>query len=226
MTIKPNDTHNPGSAPVPGAGESVSLSRTSSDNQNATVRYYKRRLPHFEKPWAIYAITITTRDRRHLSHAARTIILNALRYFHGKRYELFAASVMPDHIHALLQPLPKATGPDETPFWTLPELMHSLKSFTAHEINKSEGTTGQVWENETFDRYVRSDWDLDEKFHYILHNPWDASVAQQNEEYPWIWTQDDEHRLASSSQRDAATNARDGRAPQTREARALPEPQN
>ena len=33
-----------------------------------------------------------------------------------------------------------------------------------------------------------------EKFHYILRNPWDAGVAKQNEDYPWVWTPDDEVR--------------------------------
>jgi REP element-mobilizing transposase RayT len=218
MTVKPSEMQNPGSAPVSGAGESVSLSRTSA-------YFYKRRLPHFEKPWAIYAITITTRGRRHLSSGARKIVLDAFLFFHTKRYDLFAISVMPDHVHALFQPLPRDDH-DEKTFWAIAELMHSLKSFTAHSINKSERTIGQVWENETFDRYVRSDRDLEEKFHYILRNPWDAGIVKPNEPYEWIWTPDDEHRLESSSRRDAATSVRDARAPQSesvsREARALP----
>ena len=66
--------------------------------------------------------------------------------------------------------------------------MRSMKSFTAREINRAEEKAGAVWEKETFDRYIRSDRDLAEKFHYILRNPWDAGVAKQNEDYPWIWT--------------------------------------
>ena len=52
-------------------------------------------------------------------------------------------------------------------FWPLNELLHSIKSFSAHQINKIEGKSGPVWEKERFDRYVRSDRDLQEKFHYI-----------------------------------------------------------
>src|SRR5207237_457363 len=64
-----------GSAPVPGAGESVALSRTSiNDSVEPNIRYAKRRLPHFDKPWAIYAITIGTRRRRTLSPTSRTIV--------------------------------------------------------------------------------------------------------------------------------------------------------
>jgi len=59
--------------------------------------------------------------------------------------------------------------------------------------------------------------DLKEKFHYILRNPWDAGVVKQNEEYPWIWTQDDDDdaRRKSSFRRDAETSTRDACATQT-----------
>ena len=216
-----------GSAPVSGAGGSVPLSRTSEGSATGKARYSKRRLPHFEHPWMIYAATFSTKRRTHLSEAARTIVLNALRHFHNKRYELFAACVMPDHVHALMQPWPKNENvPDgDQVFWSLSEILGSIKSFTAHEINKLENRTGQLWDKESFDRFIRSDRDLEEKFHYILRNPWDSNVTQQSEDYSWIWTQEDEfhseeEQKRSSSRRDAATSTRDARAPQT--ARALP----
>jgi len=218
-------TEFPGSATVSGAGESVSLSRTSQQKPGSGVEYYRRRLPHFENPWTIYAITFSTRERRKLTPFVRTIVFDALRHFHGRRYELFATAVMPDHVHILLQPLPKDSSAGEPTFWRISELTHSLKSFTAHEINRVEGTRGQVWENEVFDRYIRSDQDLEEKFQYILRNPWDSGIVSPTEDYPWIWTQEDEasvERKQSSSRRDAATSARDLRAPQSNEARALP----
>src|SRR5437762_625116 len=39
--------------------------------------YSKRRLPHFERPWAKYAVTFSTLNRRELSPMARSIVLNA-----------------------------------------------------------------------------------------------------------------------------------------------------
>jgi hypothetical protein len=82
--------------------------------------------------------------------------------------------------------------------------MHSIKSFSAHKTNELEKKSGALWEKERFDRYIRSDRDLKEKFHYILRNPWDSGVARQNNDYPWVWTQDDEGRKESSFRRDAA----------------------
>jgi REP element-mobilizing transposase RayT len=201
------NAQNPGSAPVSGAGAVVSTARTfheqhrqekTSSSRDATthtrdayapqskgVRYSKRYLPHFDRPWATYALTITTRQRTKLSPATRSIVLNALRHFHEKRYHLYAACVMPDHVHLLLQPSPKRFDAQNDPiFWSIAELMQSIKSFTAHEINKAQQTTGPVWEKESFDRLIRSESDLHEKFHYILRNPWNSGVAGQNEDYP------------------------------------------
>ena len=230
---------NPGSAPVSGAGAVVSTARTflgaqcddqSSSSRDATTNtrdayapqsegalYGKRHLPHFDRPWGIYGITISTRRRQKLTSAARTIVLNAIRHFHNKRYELYAACVMPDHAHILLQPWPKEFDRSDNPvFWSVAELMQSIKSFTAHEINKLQKTSGFVWEKESFDRYIRSDRDLAEKFHYILRNPWDAGVAGQNEDYPWIWTEEDEMRSSrSSSPQNAATSTLQACAPQS-----------
>jgi REP element-mobilizing transposase RayT len=221
-----------GSAPVSDAGAAASAAPTSdeqradeksSSSRNATTYtrdayapqsegacLTKCHLPHFDRPWPIYAITISTRRRNKLSPAARTIVLDALRYFHDKRYELSAACVMPDHTHVLLQPWPREYDANDNPvFWPIAELMQSVKSVTAHEINKLQNTSGPVWEKESFDRLIRSDSDLQEKFHYILRNPWDSGVAKQNEDYPWVWTQDDERRRESWFRRDAEISTRD-----------------
>jgi REP element-mobilizing transposase RayT len=208
-----------GSARVTRAGDGVAPSRTFPERQPLDEGHYsRRRLPHFEKPWAMYAVTITTKRHRCLSPEARTIVVNLLRHFHNKRYELFAACVMPDHVHLLLQPWPK--GNDDkgnVVFWPLSELMHSIKSFSAHRINKLENKSGSVWEKEQFDRYVRSDRDLEEKFHYVLRNPWVSGVAGQNEDYPWVWTQDDDYRRESSFRREAESQVAAATATQRRE---------
>jgi RecG-like helicase/REP element-mobilizing transposase RayT len=199
----------PGSAPVPRAGDGVPPSRTFPESADSGgARYHRRRLPHFEKPWAIYAVTISTKSRRALSPPARTIVLDALRHFHNRRYELFAACVMPDHVHLLIQPWPNGEGSEgNVAFWSLSELLPSIKSLSAREINKLEKRTGGIWERERFDRYIRSDRDLAGKFFYIVRNPWESKIVRPNEDYPWVWTQEDESRDATSTQNACATQA-------------------
>ncbi len=187
---------------------SVGVPPTESSAQGAN--YYKRRLPHFERPWAKYMVSFSTHERRQLSPAARDIVLKSLLFGHEqRRYQLYAACVMPDHVHFLFEPQIKEQDKDGQPvFWPLTEILQAIKSFTAHEISKTEGTKGQVWENESFDRMIRGDADLEEKFHYICRNPWDSGVVPGTENYRWVWTPD-------AAARDAQQGDRDGRAPQS-----------
>src|SRR6202790_2117595 len=130
-----------GRAPVSGA-----VSDVSSDTPAfGGARYSRRRLPHFERPWAKYAITFATLNRRNLSSTARSVILDAITHFHEKRYELYAACVMPDHVHMLIEPAIKEDGSKGEPiFWSLGEPVGSIKSITAHEINKREQSKGSI----------------------------------------------------------------------------------
>jgi 5-methyltetrahydrofolate--homocysteine methyltransferase len=169
--------------------------------------YSKRRLPHFERPWAKYAVTLSTRERMELSPAERDIVLGSVVYAHEQgQYDLYVASVTPDHVHLLFEPQVKEQGDDgETVFWSLSEILQPIKSSTAHRINKLRGTTGPVWEKESFDRMIRSESDLQEKFSYICRNPWDSGVVGQGEDYPWLWTQEESLARAPKTAREART---------------------
>jgi len=57
----------------------------------------------------------------------RTTVEDALRHFAGQRYDLDEFVVAPNHVHAIVTPL---VGND------LSAILHSWKSFTAHEIAK------------------------------------------------------------------------------------------
>src|SRR5947207_2682970 len=140
----------------------------------AGTNYSRGRLPHFERPWAKYAVTFGTLNRCTLSPEARSITLRAIEHFHGKRYELYAACVMPNHVHVLWEPCIKGDNAEGKPvFWSLPELVRSIKTFSAREINKAEGSHGNIWEKEWHDRMIRSETDMQEKFGYITRKPWE-----------------------------------------------------
>ncbi len=181
----------------------------ASPERSEPIKYSKRSLPHFERPWAKYAIAFSTYQRRFLSNEERDIALQSICYGHERlQYELYVACVMPDHVHLLFEPQIKDEGGSgESIFWSLTDILHGIKSSTAHRINKLRGETGPVWDRESFDRLIRSESDLEEKFSYICRNPWDSKIVDQDQDYPWLWTQ----QMSSAE------------APKTaREARALP----
>ena len=151
-------------------------------------RYHRRLLPHFERPWAKFAITFATRNHRKLSATARDIVLESLLRWKESRYELYAACVMPDHVHLLIEPMIEREDDNgESVFFSLSKIIHSIKSFTANRINKIDKLNDPVWETESFDRLIRSESDLEQKFEYITRNPWDAGAVAQSEDYPWVW---------------------------------------
>jgi alanyl-tRNA synthetase/REP element-mobilizing transposase RayT len=194
------------------AGTSPAVSRASRDTCGAVrapgPAYYKRRLPHFERPWAKYMVTFTTREHRKLSPADRDITLQTILHDAGKKYELYAVCVMPDHVHLLLKPqIEKDDAEGKPVFYGLADILQTMKSVSSHRINKLAGMKGQrVWENESYDRVIRSQHDLEEKFHYICRNPWDSGVAKPDEDYQWLWTPQPIH-VVSREARDTAGEA-------------------
>src|ERR1700745_1880649 len=75
------DAQSPESPRLQRAGDGILPSQTFLETQSTPgAQYSHRRLPHFEKPWAIYAVTTTTSRPRSLSPQARTIVLNAWRH--------------------------------------------------------------------------------------------------------------------------------------------------
>jgi len=166
---------------------SGSLPETSIPTAEGAL-YSKRRLPHFERPWAKYMVTFSTRGKRILSIKSRDAVMESILRWQSVRYELFAACVMPDHVHLLIEPMiEKKDETDASLFFPLSKILHSIKSFTAKEINTIESTSGIVWESESFDRIIRSENDLQEKFEYITRNPWDTGILLPDESYPWVW---------------------------------------
>jgi alanyl-tRNA synthetase/REP element-mobilizing transposase RayT len=197
------------------ARDSRAGSGDSPEPSLAETKYSKRGLPHFERPWGKYVVTFNTRDRRPLTPIERDIVLECLTFPARKNhYQLYAACVMPDHVHLLFEPQIKnndATG--EPFFYSLSELLQNIKSVSAHKLNASRGENGPVWEKESFDRLIRSESDLQEKFVYICRNPWTAGVVPLGSDYRWLWTSEDEARPRASS----------GESPdEARESRALP----
>ena len=189
----------------PGSARASRALSGAPPESRAEIRYSKRRLPHFERPWAKYAVAFSTHQRRSLSSEERELVLKSIWYGRERlQYELYATCIMPDHVHLLFEPQVKEEGENgESIFWSLTESLHGIKSSTAHRINKLRGETGPVWERESFDRLIRSESDLEEKFSYICRNPWESGLVDVNADYPWLWTQEMSSAVAPRTAREA-----------------------
>ncbi|HWR14438.1 MAG TPA: transposase [Terriglobales bacterium] len=144
---------------------------------------YRRRLPHCQKHGTPVFITFRKALPGSFSRPMRDVILNHCLHDHRKKYVLNAVVVMPDHVHLLLTPLPDKDG------WplSLPAILKSLKGTSARSVNKLAGSTGPVWQDESFDHVLRSDDSLTQKIEYIRQNPVRRGLVSSPEDYPWLW---------------------------------------
>ena len=66
-------------------------------------------------------------------------------------------------------------------------MMKQIKGISARSINKLAGTTGPVWQEESFDHTLRNDESFGDKREYIRQNPVRKGLVTQPEDYPWLW---------------------------------------
>jgi REP element-mobilizing transposase RayT len=102
-----------------------------------------------------------------------SLVQENLLYHADKKYKLYAWVVMPNHVHYLVTPI--------LPF-TLAEITHSNKSYTAHQSNLILKRNGQFWMPESFDRYIRDENHFLQTIAYIENNPIKAGLCKNKED--------------------------------------------
>ena len=100
--------------------------------------------------------------------AIADVVESALRHFDGQRYWLGEYVIMPNHVHAVVRPIMGHA---------LSAILHSWKSFTAHEVRKRSGGEGQLWQHESFDHIVRNEHELERVSAYVQENPVKARLV-------------------------------------------------
>ena len=150
------------------------------------LHFTRRHLPHFQIGGSWYFITFRSKTGI-LPAEARTLAAQAIIFANGKKYALSTATVMPDHVHILLNPAEKENGI----FYPLGQITKSIKGYSARTINKLSGSSGAVWQRESFDRIVRNEDEWREKYEYIRNNAVKAGLCEKPEDYPWLLDGDD-----------------------------------
>jgi len=146
----------------------------------------RRHLPHWQAPGETHYLTFTLLDRHacDLTRAALAhIIVGALQFRHEERYTLLDWVIMPDHVHLILYPMMAENG-----FFSLSKIMGSMKGWTAHEINRNISQRSSLWQDESFDRVIRSDGEYRKHAFYIWMNPVEAGLVENPRDWPW-WGQ-------------------------------------
>ena len=130
------------------------------------------RLPHLKLPGFFQFITCACAEKLLLSDEEMAVVFRAIMFQDKKLYDLWPSVVMETHFHIIIKPNVPGV-----------KIMHSLKSFTAHEISKLRGGAGRIWLREYYDWVIRSERDYVKKVEYITNNPLKTGFRN----YKWLY---------------------------------------
>lgn len=134
-----------------------------------------RHLPHWSYSGSIYFVTFRVKNGT-LSEDEKDIVLAHVKEGNKYFYLLIAIVIMLDHVHILFCSHKE---------YSLSRIMKGIKGVTARQINLTRATTGSIWQDESFDRIIRNDSELQEKFYYMANNPIKAGLVSNTTEYRW-----------------------------------------
>jgi putative transposase len=100
----------------------------------------------------------------------------AILFHDSERYRVIAWCIMPNHIHSIIEIL-KGNR--------LEDILHSWKSYIAHEANKILRRSGKFWFREYHDRFIRNFDHLQRAVEYVENNPVKAGLVAKKEEWRW-----------------------------------------
>ena len=126
----------------------------------------------------IYFVTICVANRRTV--LANETAFKAFKTAVGKldNWKVLAAMLMPDHIHVIAAPIESRDA-------KLGNFSGALKRWIRQELNAS-----WTWQPGCFDRLLRSDESLHDKWLYIQENPVRAGLVKHSKDWPYQsgWT--------------------------------------
>ena len=105
-----------------------------------------------------------------------SMVAETLLKFDGQKYTMHAWVIMPNHVHLLFSPSDN---------FSLSEIMHSIKSFTAKKANEILSRSGRFWSPDYFDRFIRDRDHFTNAKKYIENNPVKAGLCEAPEEWWW-----------------------------------------
>ncbi len=137
------------------------LELSREKDEKAKITFYKRIEDYLDKGYGECCLQ---------NEAIAGQMQASLLYFDTIRYKLIAWVIMPNHIHFLLKPIESRK---------LSDIMHSIKSFTALKANRFLEKSGQFWQEDYFDRYIRNREHYEKTVIYIENNPVKAGLCKK-----------------------------------------------
>ncbi len=123
------------------------------------------------------------------------LVADQLSHFDKKYYHLIGYTLMPNHVHTLLDfsAQVKEDGTfDRKSYKNLDYVMDRVKGASARFANLELGTTGQAfWQAGFHDRYIRDQRHLTGALRYLKQNPVSAKLCDHWMEHPFTYVHQD-----------------------------------
>ena len=168
---------------------------------------YQQYLPHYRTPGSIYhcrfSLNRTPSDLTLTEDWMFQVVEDSIVKDHKKECLIFAYVIMANHTHIVVQPLPLPGNPfcvsDLKEFYRLEIILGKIKGRSARQINAGCGQSGSLWQSESYDRTIRSQYDLDNTIDYLHNNPVRWGLVDCPEHYRWsslstIYSGDEKYR--------------------------------
>lgn len=153
--------------------------------------FHRRDLPHWQIGGSSYFVTFRSAIGT-LPDIALEVIKQQVQESAKKYFELHFGVIMPDHVHLLIRPLKKEQGK----WYSLAEIMKQIKGSSAIKINQILGRSGSLWQAEYFDRLIRDENELHEKWLYMWNNPLKIGLVNSIDEYTFYVRNEDSQEYA------------------------------
>ena len=130
-------------------------------------------------PGAYYHIIICTHQRRKMlaDNKIASIIFDTFDWLETEhRLKWICIMVMPDHVHTVIE-----LGEQQT----LSKVLHSMKRYTAREINKHLSRNGALWQRGYTDWGIRDEAMLNSIVRYCYANPVRKGLVKAARDYPY-----------------------------------------
>ena len=111
-------------------------------------------------------------------------VANSIRFHDGKWFDVIAYCLMPNHVHLVITPFEKTADQE----YSLSEILHNIKRNSAKQSNKILGRTGDFWQHESYDHFIRDDAELERVVKYVLHNPVKAGLCSEWTDWQWSYS--------------------------------------
>lgn len=147
-------------------------------------KMWRGRLPHWRADEVTYYVTF--RHRRALDESERAELLGRLMRPEGKRWRLLIACVLPESSELIFT---VEVDPRGEPY-ELSDTVEQAKAKAGRAIQKRTGERYPPFYQESFDRIVRDESELEERWQSIFGAPVNAELAESPEEYGQLWVSD------------------------------------